>query len=203
LATKMEKDGRLVRGEARRQLLLDAAVRVIAREGAGNLTHRAVATEAHVSLASATYHFPTIEEFRCAVFDHAGSRIGLAFRAVLEAGDVRTGDIPKIVAEFGASLATTRRKDAVAVFEMIVATVHSPELRTVIEFLDDRLADLLEPYVGTRRLALTLTAAIQGIILSALVLDTPPDDLKTSIANLVRRFRCVADGTLLRTSAEK
>jgi DNA-binding transcriptional regulator YbjK len=185
----MEKDGRLARGEARRQLLLDAAVRVIAREGAGNLTHRAVAIEAQVSLASATYHFPTIEEFRCAVFDHAGSRIGLAFRAVLEAGDVRTADIPKIAAEFGASLATSRREDAVAVFEMIVATAHSPELRSVIEFLDDRLADLLEPYVGKRSLALTVATAIQGLILTALALNTPADDLKASISDLVRRFR--------------
>lgn len=191
----MEQDGRFARGEARKLLLLDAAVRVIAREGAGNLTHRAVATQARVSLASATYHFPAIEELRCAVFDHAGSRIGLAFRAILERGDVRPENIPGIVAEFGASLTTARREDAVAVFEMIVATVHSPELRTVIESLNARLADLLEPYVGSRSQALEVTAAIQGLILTALALNTPEDDLRASIADLVSRFRHVLDGT--------
>jgi DNA-binding transcriptional regulator YbjK len=195
----MEKDGRLMRGETRKLALLDAAVRVIAREGAGNLTHRAVASEAKVSLASTTYHFPSIEEFRCAVFAHAGSRIGLAFRAVMEAGNVRPEDVPLIAAEFGASLITARREDAVAVFEMIVATTHSPELRTVIDFLDARLADLLEPYVGTRSQALIVTAAIQGLILTALALGTPADDLRTSIVDLVNRFRHFANDTLIKT----
>jgi DNA-binding transcriptional regulator YbjK len=188
----MEKDGRLARGETRKLVLLDAAVRVIAREGAGNLTHRAIASEAKVSLASVTYHFPSIEECRCAVFNHAGSRIGLAFRAILEAGDVRSEDIPLITAEFGVSLATARREDAVAVFEMIVATVHNPELRPVIEFLDARLADLLEPYVGSRARALTVTAAIQGLILTALALNTPAEDLRASITDLVSRFRSIS-----------
>ena len=185
----MEPDGRIARGDARRLLLLDAAVNVIAREGAGSLTHRAVAAQAQVSLASITYHFPSIEELRRAVFDHAGSRIGLAFRAVLASGDVGIEAVPVVIAEFGASLTTHRREDSVAVFEMIVATVHSPELVSVIDLLNARLADLLEPYVGNRGRAVTVTSAIQGLILTALALKTAPSTLRTQIADLVRRFR--------------
>ncbi|MGJ7499386.1 TetR/AcrR family transcriptional regulator [Variovorax sp. ZT5P49] len=199
----MEQDGRFARGEARRLLLLDAAVRVIAREGTGSLTHRAAAAQADVSLASATYHFPNIEEFRRAVFDHAGSRIGLAFRAVLEAGDVQLADIPRVVAEFSASLTTVRREDTVAIFEMIVATVHRPELRSVIEVLDNRLADLLAPYVGNRREALTVTAAIQGLILTALASNTPANALRVSIEDLVCRFRHTPDNAARHAPGKK
>lgn len=185
----MESDGRIARGETRRRLLLDAAVQVIARDGMGSLTHRAVAAQAQVSLASTTYHFPGIEDLRRAVFDYAGSRIGLAFRAVLESGDVGIEAVPEVIAEFGSSLMSDRRQDTVAVFEMIVAAVHTPELRSVIGLLDARLADLLEPYVGIRARAATVTSAIQGLILTALAVNTPPDQLRSEIADLVRRFR--------------
>jgi len=185
----MEKDGRFARGDARRQLILDAAVQVIALEGAGNLTHRAVAGKARISLASVTYHFPSIEELRTSVFEHAGERIGLAFRALIENADFHRDDIPEIVAEYGASLITARREETVAVFEMIVATAHNPELRPVIQFFDARLADLLEPYVGTRGRAAIVTAAIQGLILTALTLNTGEANLRAAIADLVSLFR--------------
>lgn len=187
----IEKDGRLARGEARKLLLLDAAVGVIAQQGAGNLTHRAVAGEAHVSLASVTYHFPTIELLRCEVFDHAGSRIGLAFRALIEQDDVQLESIPEIFAGFAVSLIKERREDTVAVYEMIMAAVHNPELRPVIGFLNDRLADLLELYVGSRTQTLILNAAIQGVILNALVQDSSEEHLHASIIDLISRFRAL------------
>jgi DNA-binding transcriptional regulator YbjK len=73
---RMKTDGRLSRGTTCKTLLLDAAVRIVAKFGANSLTHRAVAKDAHVSLASVTYHFPSSEALRSATYEYAGSQIG-------------------------------------------------------------------------------------------------------------------------------
>jgi DNA-binding transcriptional regulator YbjK len=183
-------DGRRRRGEARRALLLDAGVRVVARDGAGKLTHRAAAAEAGVSLASATYHFPSIQELRRATFDHAGSLVGLAFRDRVLADDAHAGDVGTILADYATTLVVDRREATVAVFEMITAATHDRELRPVVEILITRLAALLEPYVGGTRQALTAAAAVQGLILTALATGhESPDDLRAAVLDLITRFR--------------
>jgi DNA-binding transcriptional regulator YbjK len=184
------QDGRLSRGQARRTLLLDAAVRVVARDGAGDLTHRAAAAEAGVSLASVTYHFASIQALRRATFDHAGSIVGLAFRARVLAAGADIEDAGGILADYATTLLAERREATVAVFEMIIAATHDRELRPVVELLNDRLAALLEPYAGSRRQALTVAAAVQGLILTALSTDRHThDDLHAAAIDLITRFR--------------
>jgi len=46
----------------RRRAILDAALRIIVREGIRGIRHRAVATEANVPLAATTYYFKDINE---------------------------------------------------------------------------------------------------------------------------------------------
>jgi TetR/AcrR family transcriptional regulator, regulator of biofilm formation and stress response len=58
---------RAAKSEERRRLLLDAAVRVIGRDGLGGLTHRAVAAEAGLPPAAATYHLGSVEDMMLAV----------------------------------------------------------------------------------------------------------------------------------------
>lgn len=55
-------DGRQARGDATRTRVLEAAIRLLARDGPGQLTHRAVAKEAGVSLSATTYHFRSKSE---------------------------------------------------------------------------------------------------------------------------------------------
>ncbi len=50
------------KSEHRRRLILEAALRIVAREGVRGIKHRAVAREAGVPLASTTYYFKDIEE---------------------------------------------------------------------------------------------------------------------------------------------
>jgi DNA-binding transcriptional regulator YbjK len=184
-------DGRLQRGRARRELLLDAAVAVIASQGASELTHRAAAAEAGVSLASVTYHFPGIDDLRRAAFAHAGSRIGLAFRAIVRARGNQPDRIPKLTADYVATLVDDRRQDTVAVFEMILAANHNRLLRPVIRDLQGHLADLLTPYVGDRRTGLTVGSSIQGLVLSHLAQPRAMSAgaLRDAVADLVRRFK--------------
>lgn len=60
--------GRRPRGEARRRALLEATLAVLGREGVGGVTHRAVAAEAGVPLASTTYYFGSRDELLLAAF---------------------------------------------------------------------------------------------------------------------------------------
>lgn len=188
----LKQDGRLERGEARRAQLLDAAVTVIAERGTGSLTHRAVATEAGVSLASATYHFPGIVDLRQAAFDHAGSRIGLAFRALVEANQDAPERLPEFTGEYAMALVGRSRQDTVAVFSMILASSYDEGLRPVIRKLNSHLADLLRGYVGDHAEALTLSSSIQGIILTHLATgahsSTDDHALREAVTALVRRF---------------
>lgn len=50
------------KSEQRRRLILEAALRIVAREGIRGVKHRAVAREAGVPLASTTYYFKDIDE---------------------------------------------------------------------------------------------------------------------------------------------
>ena len=50
------------KGEARRRQILEAALRIAARDGIRGVKHRPVAKEAGVPLASTTYYFKDIEE---------------------------------------------------------------------------------------------------------------------------------------------
>lgn len=51
-----------VKSEARRRLILEASLNIIAKEGVRAIRHRAVAKEAQVPLAATTYYFKDIDE---------------------------------------------------------------------------------------------------------------------------------------------
>ena len=198
-------DGRLVRGELRRTLVLDAAVKVVATCGSGALTHRAAAAEAGVSVASVTYHFPSIGDLRQAMFDHAGSRVGLAFRGIIEAGGLRADDVPEICGTFAASLVTERRVDTSAVLEMVLAAAHDPGLRSLVTFFNERLGELLTPYVRDRLRALTVAAAIQGLVLVHLSQSDAETagELHDSVVELVGRYRAAHDAVTPASCSEQ
>jgi TetR/AcrR family transcriptional regulator, regulator of biofilm formation and stress response len=186
-----ERDGRLARGAARRGLLLAAAVRIVAGSGSGSLTHRAVATEARVSVASVTYHFPSIGDLRRETLEYAGSMIGLELAALVLAASTRIDETPEICAAFAIRLVVDRRVETAAVFELIVAAAHDEVLRPVVAVYNDRLTNLLAPYAGDRRRAQIVGAAIQGLLIVQLASEVPsdPNEFGDAVAELIRRHR--------------
>ena len=58
--------GETPKGETRRDALIEAAARLLVREGLRSLTHRAVAAEAGLPLASTTYYFADLDELEAA-----------------------------------------------------------------------------------------------------------------------------------------
>jgi DNA-binding transcriptional regulator YbjK len=190
-AKNMNTDGRLLRGEARRMLLLDASVRIVAGLGARALTHRAAAKAASVSLASVTYHFPSSADLRRATYEHAGSRLSLQFIEQIPPETAKLDTLPDICGAFAVQLLTKNRTDALTVFEMIVAASHDPELRPVTRLLNERFAARLEPYLGSIDAAIAVGTAMQGLILAAFTLDGSgqADWLRRAVSDLVRRYR--------------
>lgn len=73
----------MAKGLDTRSLLLEAALRVVAREGIRSVTHRKVAQEAGVSLSATSYHFSSIDAILLEAMRHyvtsAISRYGETF----------------------------------------------------------------------------------------------------------------------------
>jgi TetR/AcrR family transcriptional regulator, regulator of biofilm formation and stress response len=63
-----------VRGAARREALLEAVLRIVAEIGPDAVTHRRVAEEANLPLASTTYYFESKEHLLTAALDLAADR---------------------------------------------------------------------------------------------------------------------------------
>jgi TetR/AcrR family transcriptional regulator, regulator of biofilm formation and stress response len=181
-------DGRLARGAARRDLLLRAAARVVAGRGSAALTHRAVAAEAGVSLASVTYHFASAADLHRAMFEHVGSAIGLELAALVADAAHDVAAVPAICADYAVRLASERLVETAAVFEMIVAAGHDAGLRPVARFFQDRLTDLFLPYTGDEAAARTAGAAVQGLLLTA-VMTGEHGALWGAVEDLIRRYR--------------
>lgn len=64
----------------RRGRIIDAAIRVVATNGIGGLSHRTVAAEADVPLGSTTYHFASLDELMVAALRRTNEGFGAAVR---------------------------------------------------------------------------------------------------------------------------
>ncbi len=62
------------KGELRRFALIEAAARLLVREGSQSLTHRAIAAEADLPLASTTYYFADLDELEAAAAELIAKR---------------------------------------------------------------------------------------------------------------------------------
>lgn len=184
-----------VRGAARRAALLDAAISVVADNGSGALTHRAVASTAQVSLASVTYHFASIEELRTSTFERAlGVLDDELTRAAQDGGTLER--MPRVYANYVVALLTEHRQATMTVNEMIVAASHDDNLRPTFHTYQQRFAGLLDHCVGGHEAGLMVAAALQGLILSALTYphegtadhgDTAP--WRAAVVDLIDRVR--------------
>jgi DNA-binding transcriptional regulator YbjK len=70
-----EVKSRRAKGEQTRQAILEAALRLIVRNGHNAVTHRAVAAEADVNLSLTTYYFKDLKELIAESFDHYRARV--------------------------------------------------------------------------------------------------------------------------------
>lgn len=192
----------MARNEERRRLLADAAIEVLAREGARGLTHRAVDRAARVPQGTASNYFASRAGLIAGLVGRIGERLGptpddLARRAgeppsrALFAGYLR--DIVRRL--------TDERDVTLALFELRLESTRRPEVAAVLHEWQRTAFDADVAFNtaaglpgGTREIA-AFHYAIDGLVLDRL---TSPIDPRSSTDEVIDML---VDGLLPTTDA--
>jgi DNA-binding transcriptional regulator YbjK len=184
-----------VTGPNRIDVLLDAAIEVVAAEGLRGLTHRAVDAQAGLSAGSTSYYYRT----RMALLEAVLGR-------VLSYDVGRMADFPSIVGDRAAAvealaqivrfLTGPGRAQLIARLELTMDAVRRPDLRRLMDEAQGRIAELSRPVVVAlgsadpgRDTAFLLTL-VDGLLLMELKSE-PSDDNE-----LRRRIAVVFDAAV-------
>lgn len=118
------------RGEVRRKEIIEAALRVMGREGRGALSHRAVAAEAKVPLGATTYYFDSREDLLAQALAHVAETEITRFKEERERlAKVKTaGALAKLVIDRLVD-SVTDRVALIAEGELWLEAGRHPELR--------------------------------------------------------------------------
>ena len=185
---------RPLRGEARRELILDAAIRVLGDEGPGMLTHRRVAAEAGLPLAATTYWFASKDELLVSAYRRAADRDIARVRTVADAHAGAGLDVADALADLLASELDEGRTALVACFTMWLEAARHPHLRDIeaewTAAYVDAIAEMLvaagspEPRVDAE----LLTAALDGLLLTHLARGGGGTDAREALRPQLRRL---------------
>ena len=149
------------KGEARRAALMDAVLRVLELHGPGGVTHRAVAAEAGVPLAAATYYFATIDDLL----------VSALTRATDEQVDLLAAlDTPDIAA-FARHLHTythTHRASAIAQYELLFLAMRRDSLRPAADVWYQALEKAVRATGLDGQAAAVAALAIDGLLVRML-----------------------------------
>ncbi|SMF65629.1 MULTISPECIES: TetR/AcrR family transcriptional regulator [unclassified Pseudomonas] len=120
------------KGELKRGALIDAALRVILREGHHNLSLRTVAKEAGSSHGAVAYYFGSRTALMCAAIDQACARIAESLREIRPQLEDSASDplsFATIIAQYNIRMLIDDRELGIAVYELNLAGAHNPDLR--------------------------------------------------------------------------
>ncbi|HEX2265187.1 MAG TPA: TetR family transcriptional regulator [Solirubrobacterales bacterium] len=184
------------RGAARRQALLDAAVRVIGRGGIAAVDHRAVAAEAGVPLGSTTYYFDSKDDMVARALEHVAEREAESLRAKLEAGVFEVGPdlLPERLADVVLDVWASDRVTLLAQYELYLESARRPDLRPAAERWDaayraflQRALELFGAPDPDRRAGL-LCAGLDGLLLDHVATGSTPAELRSLAIELIERL---------------
>ncbi|MFS4096340.1 TetR/AcrR family transcriptional regulator [Streptomyces sp. AF1A] len=150
----------------RRRRLVDAAIRVVARDGIAGLSHRAVAAEADVPLGSTTYHFATLDDLLVAALRQSNENFGRLLAERLPEGGA--GDLATQLARALGEWLGGDRTGVELEYELYLAALRRPALRPVAAEWTEDAAALLTRRTDPRT-ARALLALMDGICLQVLL----------------------------------
>ncbi|MEU2228412.1 TetR family transcriptional regulator [Streptomyces sp. NPDC018347] len=150
----------------RRRRIIDAAIRVVGRDGIAGLSHRTVAAEADVPLGSTTYHFATLEELLVAALRQANENFGGVLAELLP--DDGQGDLAADLARALGQWLGGERTGVELEYELYLAALRRPALRPVAAEWTERSAALLARRTDPVT-ARALLALLDGICLQVLL----------------------------------
>jgi DNA-binding transcriptional regulator YbjK len=159
-------DGRRRRGARRRTELLAATLTLIERVGVAGVSHRAVAAEAAVSLASTTYHFATLDDLLVAALTAAADDLAAELRErMTELGANPAAELARLIEH----CLVYRRDRTLAEYELYLLAARRPALREAAAAWLEPLTEIARSFTGDARRARLLVAALDGILLQALI----------------------------------
>jgi DNA-binding transcriptional regulator YbjK len=169
-------DGRRARGEASRQAILDATIRVIAAGGLTSVTHRAVAAEAGVSTASTTYHFATLDDLLQATLSSLSARGVLRLAVAADLAESQTLTLADAATAFLIEELGPNRDAFIANIELQFASVRRPAWSAVVTTTNDAFVQLIQYYVGDEQAARALFSAAFGFAVHHVIQGSHPTD---------------------------
>lgn len=174
----------------RREVLLDAAIEVVAKLGMRGLTHRAVEAEAQLPHGSTTYYFGTRRELLVALMSHMAERGRRALEPIARQLTLRLADRSQpleLEAISAAMLAWVDHESSMelARYELQVTAARDPEMKALMTSACNAFVELTEPLViacGSKnpgRDAKIVQAALDGLILNRLTNAGAADETLT------------------------
>ena len=197
--------------QQRRLAILEAALRIMAREGLRAVSHRSVAAEAGVPLAATTYYFSDLEDLITESFLHWSQAqrqvVGDQLAASLALYEHATpGDVDALVAALADAAsgyvveqARTHRADRVLEFAFLHEAARLPRLRAAVQdrqVEDRRALERFHATIGSRNPELDAQVShslMLGLEKSALLDDGSGFDRRAIRAVLEHHLRSVLD----------
>jgi DNA-binding transcriptional regulator YbjK len=132
---------RRARGTKRRTAVLEATLRLLAREGASAITHRAVAREAGVPIAATTYYFTSKDDLIAEAFrlhaEKEARRVAAATRTI--DADLTHAQLADQLAEFLFDGLHGARSSLIAEYELLIQAARKPELEAYSRIFYDTI----------------------------------------------------------------
>jgi TetR/AcrR family transcriptional regulator, regulator of biofilm formation and stress response len=167
----------------RKDRILDVAIEIIAEHGVAGTTHRLIAAAADVPLGSLTYHFDSLEDLRAQAFTRLAQRLSRAYEARFQ--HVRTTDeLIEAVVDLVHEDAGADTREWIVTYELYLAALRDPELRSVTESWMRASRGVLERFVDPDT-ARCLDALIEGLIMHR-ALSTAPGSRALTRAAVAR-----------------
>jgi DNA-binding transcriptional regulator YbjK len=164
-----------------RDSIIEATVRIAAREGVAAVTHRGVAKEAGVSLSSTTWHFATKADILEAALswtaEHEVARIA-AIAEGLDSTDPEAWVDP--LADWLIAQVTTERDVAVALYRLQIELADSSAARRTHHEWGRGLVAFGENIAPAADIRL-IVAALDGLRLSVLLSGEDPEWLRGAV----------------------
>ncbi|WP_103535717.1 TetR/AcrR family transcriptional regulator [Streptomyces sp. SM11] len=167
-----QTDGRLLKGELRRQELIEATLRVVAREGVAGVSHRAVAREADQPATAAAYYFKSIDDLLTAALTACMDQDAERLRLLAEKADGGPEGLT-VLADLLADVVSGPGR-LLAEYELYLLAARRPELRTSTGHWLDAIAGYAHRYTTDPVRVQVFKGVIDGLLLQGLLTDTPP-----------------------------
>ena len=147
----------------RKSRIIDVTIDVIAEYGVAGTTHRRIAAAADVPLGSLTYHFAGLDDLLGQAFTRHAERMSPLYEAHFDG--VRTrAEFVDAVTDLIHGDAGADHKDWAVAYELYLAALRNPALRTVTESWMRRSRAVLERFVDPVT-ARGVDALIEGLVM--------------------------------------